>query len=64
MTNNEIVETASFFLDKYGVKGLRTLDSIQLACAVSLKNSVDLFITSDNILLDIFNKEGLKGYDA
>ena len=40
--------------------GLRTLDSIQLACAVSVNGKVDVFLTSDKIMEKIFEKEGLK----
>lgn len=46
-------------LDKYSKIGLRTLDAIQLACAVSVKNEADGFLTSDKILKNIFIKEGL-----
>ena len=45
---------------KYGKKSLRTLDSIQLACALTLKNDECFFITDDNLLRDLFKEEGLE----
>lgn len=62
--NNDTVESARLYLDKYGNDGLRSLDAIQLACAVTVKNIADLFITSDNILQAIFKKESLKILDS
>ena len=46
-------------ITKYGEEGLRTLDSIQLAAAVSLKAKVDLNKSSDKLLTKLFEKEGL-----
>jgi len=57
---SDIMKSASTLLMKYGTKGLRTLDAIQLACAITLRNDECIFFTNDNILKDIFNEEGLK----
>ena len=38
--------------------GLRTLDAIQLASALSNKDRIDLFLTSDNLLSQISEIEG------
>ena len=40
-------------------KGLRTLDSIQLASALKVRNQIELFLTSDNLLSEIAKVEGL-----
>lgn len=58
--DREIIHLAKKFVNLYWEMGLRTLDSIQLACAVSLKNKADNFLTSDKILKKIMEKEGLK----
>jgi len=56
---NNIIKSASKLLMKYGKKSLRTLDSIQLACALTLKNDECLFLTDDNLLKKLFKEEGL-----
>ena len=59
VTNNLIIEKARLLLSKYGLQGLRTLDSIQLSTAVSLTSKADTFITSDALLNTFFEKENL-----
>ena len=59
-TNSIIIERAKNFISKYGLKGLRTLDSIQLSSATLLKAEVDLFLTSDNLLKSLLIEEGLQ----
>lgn len=54
-----VVEQARLFTEKYGVQGLRTLDSIQLASAVLLAQNVSIFFTSDKLLDSFFITEGL-----
>lgn len=56
---NEIIEQASSLISKYGIQGLRTLDSIQLATAISLSKEASIFFTADNLLKSIFIAEGL-----
>ncbi len=47
-------------LSQYGIKGLRTLDAIQLSSALSLKENKDMaFFTHDKLLQSIFEQEGL-----
>lgn len=58
-TDSIIIEQARIFTSKYGIQGLRTLDSLQLASAVSLLNQADLFLTADNLLNSLFEAEGL-----
>jgi hypothetical protein len=46
---------------KYGQEGLRTLDAIQLASALTLKEQQNvLFFTADKLLKYFFKQEGLK----
>ena len=59
-TDSLIVEQAKILTMKYGLKGLRTLDSIQLSSAIALTTIVELFLTSDNLLKSLLNEEGLK----
>ena len=44
---------------KYGSHGLRTLDSLQLATALTLKNEECVFLTSDKLLKTLLEKEKL-----
>jgi len=45
---------------KYGAKGLRTLDSIQLACALFLEAEDLICLTSDKLLKSFFQLENLE----
>ncbi|WP_342083932.1 type II toxin-antitoxin system VapC family toxin [Dyadobacter sp. OTU695] len=56
----DIIEDACNFLSKYGVIGLRSLDSIQLATAIALKQEADLFLTSDTLLKSLLKQEQLR----
>jgi predicted nucleic acid-binding protein len=58
-TDSLIIEQAKNLTTKYGIEGLRTLDSIQLStCKVSEKQ-VDIFLTSDKLLNTLIEREGL-----
>jgi len=57
--DNQIIEIAKELIKKHGKTGLRTLDSIQLACAVFKQNEIQQFKTSDIILKEIFKNEQL-----
>ena len=59
-TDSIIIEHARLLASKYGIKGLRTLDGIQLATSISLAKKIDLFLTSDNLLKSLLEVEGLK----
>lgn len=50
-----ILEHSELLFSKYGQGGLRTMDSIQLASAISVKDQIQLFKSSDK-LLDLFFK--------
>lgn len=60
---NESYQLRTFakeLIEKHWQKGLRTLDSIQLASVLSIKQNVEVFFTSDLILSEIAVLEGLK----
>ncbi len=57
--SSDVIKGAVEFLKKYGDDGLRTLDSLQLACAVQLKEDNCSFFTSDKLLQRLFKKENL-----
>ena len=59
MLQSDIVESASQLLMKYGNRGLRTLDSLQLASAVTLRDKECIFLTADKLLQTFFNDEML-----
>lgn len=59
MLQSDIVESASHLLMKYGSRGLRTLDSLQLAAAVTLRDEECVFLTSDKLLRTLFEEERL-----
>ncbi len=54
-----LIEKAKNLLSIYGKAGLRTLDSLQLATAILLKNQMQLAKTADKLLLGFFEAEGL-----
>ncbi len=53
----EIVFSAIKTIDKYQLK---SLDSIHLASAISMKRNIDYFVSSDQKLLNAAKKEGFK----
>jgi uncharacterized protein len=59
VTDSLVIEQARLLVSKYGKKGLRTLDSIQLSTAISLREQVGLFCTADKLLLFCFEAENL-----
>lgn len=59
-TDSLILEQARNLSTKYGIEGLRTLDSIQLSTCVTLSKHVDSFFTADKLLNTLMKAEGLK----
>jgi predicted nucleic acid-binding protein len=55
--NTPMIKQARNLIEKYGKQGLRTLDSIQLATAISLSGQCELFVTSDKLLQSFFKQE-------
>ena len=58
-TDSLVLEQARNLVSKYGLQGLRTLDSIQLATAVLLSHQAELFLTADKLLKSFMQSEGL-----
>ncbi len=58
--NYHIIFQAMDMVVKYANKGLRTLDSIQLASILSVKDTIDFAISADNLLNSIIIEEGIK----
>jgi uncharacterized protein len=58
-TNSLILEQARNLTTKYGIEGLRTLDSIQLSTCIALAKQVDAFYTADKLLQALIEREGL-----
>jgi uncharacterized protein len=58
--NHEIKQLAKKMIRKYWNEGLRTLDSIQLASVIMIRDKVDFFFTSDNLLAEIASLEKIK----
>jgi predicted nucleic acid-binding protein len=58
-TDSLVLEQAKKLVTEYGIHGLRTLDSIQLATAVLLSHQADLFLTADKLLKSFMQSEGL-----
>ena len=61
--DSESIQSSKNLLMRYGQKGLRTLDSIQLSSAVSLRNTNCQFITFDLRLRNFFQEEGLSVFE-
>jgi len=57
--STDVFENASRLILKYGQDGLRTLDALQLASAIEVKNIVTKYFTADKLLLSLFEKEFL-----
>jgi uncharacterized protein len=55
---DKLIRNAKNLVNKHWKTGLRTLDSIQLASVLTVKN-IDFFFTSDRLLAEIAIKEGL-----
>ncbi len=60
LLQSDIVESAAHLLMKYGRRGLRTLDSLQLAAALTIKGEECIFLTSDKLLRSLLEEEKLK----
>ncbi|MFA5819894.1 MAG: type II toxin-antitoxin system VapC family toxin [Bacteroidales bacterium] len=58
--STEIRQLAKKMIRKYWKEGLRTLGSIQLASVLMIRDKIDFFFTSDNLLAEIASFEKLK----
>ena len=59
-TDHQLLITARDLIAKYGFAGLRTLDSIQLASILSIKEELSFAATADELLKSLIEKEGVK----
>ncbi len=57
--SDSIKSTAVSLISTHWMSGLRTLDSIQLASVLEVKERVGLFHTSDLVLKELAKKEGI-----
>ena len=57
---NQLILQARALVSKHGTEGLRTLDALQLASAITIRNTIALAITADNLLGSLMQKEGIK----
>jgi hypothetical protein len=57
--DDTLLQLASQLIDKHGLNGLRSLDALQLASAVTARTEVTLYKTADRLLNDLFKAEGL-----
>jgi uncharacterized protein len=57
--DSELVLTARDLIGKYGLFGLRTLDSLQLASVLKVKSELTFALTSDDLLKSLIKSEGL-----
>lgn len=57
--NGVMLEAACQALNAYGPGGRRSLDAIQLACALSVRGTMTEFLTTDALLKSFFVREGL-----
>ena len=58
--NKDLKESAKNLIGKYWDKGLRTLDSIQLASVLVIKSEIEYLFTSDILLSEIAVFESIK----
>lgn len=58
--DTELISTARELIAKYGIKGLRTLDSFQLASILKVKSKLVYAITADDLLKSLILSEGIK----
>jgi uncharacterized protein len=59
-SSNDLILQAKDLVTKYGIQGLRTLDSIQLASIISIRSDLSFAITADNLLRTLINLEGIE----
>jgi predicted nucleic acid-binding protein len=57
--DSELLLIARDLVVKYGLKGLRTLDSFQLATIIKVKTRLSFAVTADNLLKSLIELEGI-----
>jgi predicted nucleic acid-binding protein len=58
--DSELIIHSRELISKYGTKGLRTLDSIQLASIIKAKENISFVISADNLLQSFVNEEDIE----
>ena len=58
--DSSIINISKNLFNKYGLTSLRTLDALQLGACISAKTKIDVFLTNDVFLKELFVKEGLQ----
>lgn len=58
--DSTIIDISKNLFEKYGLTSLRTLDALQLGACLSARDEIEVFLTSDVFLQELFEKEGLK----
>jgi predicted nucleic acid-binding protein len=56
----DLVILAKDLVFKYGLKGLRTLESFQLASILKIKSKLSFVVTADDLLKSLIKEEGIK----
>ena len=57
--DSELISIARDLVVKYGFKGLRTLDSVQLASIIEVKTGLSFAVTADVLLKSLIESEGI-----
>lgn len=57
---SELILKARTLIDSNGFRGLRTLDTIQLASILSVKSELALAVTADDLLRTFIEEEGVQ----
>ena len=58
--NSELISISRDLVIKYGLKGLRTLDSLQLASIIEVKSGLSFAVTADDLLKSLIELERIK----
>ena len=58
--DTDLIILAKDLVFKYGLKGLRTLDSFQLASILKIKSKLSFAVTADDLLKSLIKEEGIK----
>ena len=61
--DSQIIGSSQKFISKYGVKGLRALDAIQLASAYSVRDSIGLAVSNDKLLNSFLKLEEIEVFE-
>lgn len=60
LIDREIVSFSQKLIEKYGIKGLRSLDAIQFASAYNVREAIDFAISDDKLLNTFLLSEGIQ----